>query len=103
MFQCHACGGIASREDFVNEVFTIDGRRVLVEQIPAEICDCCDEATFSRVTTEKVRSLIHGGGHPIAYRYRCVRAGVRFSVKVRSAMANFGGKAGGKIGANGSE
>ena len=46
MFQCHVCGGTASREDFVNEVFTIDGRRVLVEHIPADICERCGEATF---------------------------------------------------------
>src|SRR5207253_9233457 len=46
MFQCHVCGGTASREDFVNEVFTIEGRRVLVEHIPADICERCGEATF---------------------------------------------------------
>jgi len=44
--------------------FTIDGRRVLVEHIPAQICERCGEATFSRETTEKIRRLVHGEGHP---------------------------------------
>jgi len=65
MFLCHVCGFTTSREDFVSEVFTIDGRRVLVEHIPAQVCERCSEATFSRTTTERVRSLIYGGGTPI--------------------------------------
>ena len=65
MFRCHVCGSTAAREDFVNEVFTIGDRRVLVEHIPAQICERCGEATFSRDTTEKVRNLVHGQGHPI--------------------------------------
>ena len=35
MFNCHVCGSTAARDEFVSEVFTIDGRRVLVEHIPA--------------------------------------------------------------------
>ncbi len=65
MFKCHVCGAAAAREDFVSEVFTIDDRRVLVEHIPAQICERCGEATFSRATTEKVRTLVHGGGRPV--------------------------------------
>lgn len=65
MFKCHVCGGIAAREDLVSEVFTVDGRRVLVERIPAQVCERCGEATFSRVTTEKVRRLVHGEGRPV--------------------------------------
>ena len=65
MFQCHVCGATASREDFVSEVFEIDGRPVLVEHIPAQICQRCGEATFSRSTTEKVRNLVRQGGTPV--------------------------------------
>ena len=57
MFKCHVCGSTEAREDFVNEVFAIGDRRVLVEHIPAQICGRCGEATFSRATTEKVRRL----------------------------------------------
>jgi YgiT-type zinc finger domain-containing protein len=65
MFKCHVCGGTAAREDLVSEVFTVDGRRALVERIPAQVCERCGEATFSRVTTEKVRRLVHGEGQPV--------------------------------------
>ena len=65
MFRCHVCGSTVAREDFVNEVFAIGDRRVLVEHIPAQICERCGEATFSRATTEKVRSLVHGEGRPV--------------------------------------
>ena len=65
MFKCHVCGSTAAREEFVSEVFTIDGRSVLAEHIPAQVCERCGEATFSRTTTEKVRRLVHGEGRPV--------------------------------------
>ena len=65
MFRCHVRGGTSAREDLVSEVFTIDGRRVLVERIPAQLCERCGEPTFSRATTEKVRRLVHGEGRPV--------------------------------------
>ena len=64
MFRCHVCGNTTAKSDFVSEVFVIDGRRVLVEHIPAQICERCGEATFSRETTERVRRLVHGEGQP---------------------------------------
>jgi HTH-type transcriptional regulator / antitoxin MqsA len=65
MFKCHLCGNTAARADFVSEVFTVKGKPVLVERIPAQVCERCGEATFSRETTEKVRRLVHGGGQPV--------------------------------------
>jgi HTH-type transcriptional regulator/antitoxin MqsA len=59
MFSCQVCGGTAARNEFVSEVFTVDGRRVLVEHIPAQVCERCGEPTFSRQTTERVRRLVH--------------------------------------------
>jgi HTH-type transcriptional regulator / antitoxin MqsA len=59
MFKCHVCGSTTAKNEFVSEVFTIDGRRVLVEHIPAQVCERCGEATFSRETTEKIRRLVH--------------------------------------------
>ena len=47
MFNCHVCGNTAARNEFVSEVFTIDGRPVLVEHIPAQLCERCGEPTFS--------------------------------------------------------
>ncbi|MDE2060554.1 MAG: YgiT-type zinc finger protein [candidate division NC10 bacterium] len=65
MFTCHVCGHTAARSEFMSEVFMIDGRRVLVEHIPTQVCQRCGEATFSRETTEKIRQLVRGVGQPI--------------------------------------
>lgn len=65
MFKCHVCGNTSAKSDFVNEIFTVEGRRMLVEQIPAQVCERCGEATFSRETTEKIRRLVHGAGQPV--------------------------------------
>lgn len=65
MFRCHVCGNGTSRSESVSEVFAIDGRRVLVERIPAEVCERCGEMTFSRETTERIRRLVHETGRPI--------------------------------------
>ena len=60
MFNCHVCGNTAAKPEFVSEVFTIEGRRVLVEHIPAQVCERCGEAVFSRETTEPIRKMVHG-------------------------------------------
>lgn len=65
MFNCHVCGHNTAKSELVSEVFNIDGRRVLVEEIPAQVCEHCGEATFSRETTEQIRRMVHGDGRPI--------------------------------------
>ncbi|WKZ48624.1 MAG: YgiT-type zinc finger protein [Anaerolineales bacterium] len=65
MFKCHVCGSTEYREELVNEVFQIDGKPVLVENIPAQVCERCGEEIFSRQTTENVRLLVHGKAKPI--------------------------------------
>jgi YgiT-type zinc finger domain-containing protein len=65
MFKCHVCGGEAAKSEFVSDVFNVDERRVLVEHIPALVCERCGEATFSRETTERIRQLVHSHTHPV--------------------------------------
>jgi HTH-type transcriptional regulator / antitoxin MqsA len=65
MFQCHVCGGTEARQALVTEIFEINGRRILVENIPAQVCTHCGESTFSRETTEKVRRMVHGEAEPV--------------------------------------
>jgi len=65
MFQCHVCGAKEARSELVDEVFLIDGRFVLVENIPATVCAHCGEVTFSRETAEKIRRMVHGQAEPI--------------------------------------
>ncbi|MEW5889695.1 MAG: type II toxin-antitoxin system MqsA family antitoxin [Pseudomonadota bacterium] len=64
MFKCEVCGGTEAREEFVEEVFHVDGRYVLVEHIPAMVCARCGEKTFSRETAEGVRRMVHGKAKP---------------------------------------
>jgi YgiT-type zinc finger domain-containing protein len=65
MFRCHVCGSTEAREDFVDEIFQIDHKHLLVEQIPATVCERCGEKIFSRETTERIRRLIHGEAKPV--------------------------------------
>ena len=64
-FKCHVCGSAAAKSEFVSEVLEVDGQRVLVNHIPAQVCTRCGEAAFSRETTERIRLLVHGAGRPV--------------------------------------
>lgn len=65
MFKCHVCGSAQARQELVSEVFQIDGKPVLVENIPAQVCERCGEEIFSSETVEKVRKLVHGRARPV--------------------------------------
>lgn len=65
MFRCHVCGSTGANQELVSEVFVIDGKRVLVEGIPASVCARCGEATFGRETTERIRRMVHGEAKPV--------------------------------------
>ncbi|NUO84381.1 YgiT-type zinc finger protein [candidate division KSB1 bacterium] len=64
MFRCHVCGSLEAKEEHTDEVFQIERKHLLVENVPALVCVRCGEKTFSRETTEKVRSLIHDKAQP---------------------------------------
>lgn len=65
MFKCHVCGSEGSHGTYVSEVFNINGKFHLVEDIPAMVCDRCQEEVFSRETTERIRLMLHGKEKPI--------------------------------------
>jgi len=65
MFECHVCGSTEARMELVSEVFRVDGKPVLVENIPAQVCARCGEEIFSRETTENVRLIVYGKKKPI--------------------------------------
>lgn len=65
MSHCPICGSGESKMEYVSEVFQIDGKPILVESIPATVCQRCGEATFSRKTAEEVRQLVQGGQKPL--------------------------------------
>lgn len=64
MFQCHVCGGTVATSGTMNEVFEIDGRLVMVEQIPVTVCARCGEEIVSRETAEHIRQLAHSQQQP---------------------------------------
>ena len=65
MFSCPVCNSSQSRVELVEEAFKIDGRHILVDHVPSEICQHCGERSFSRETTEKVRRMVHSGAKPL--------------------------------------
>lgn len=65
MFRCHVCGSTEPKKEYVNEIFQIDDKPVLVEHIPAMVCLRCGEETFSRETTELIRRMVHGEAKPV--------------------------------------
>jgi YgiT-type zinc finger domain-containing protein len=64
MFTCAICGAREGRDEFVEEVFRVDGNCVLVDHIPARVCARCGEGTFNREITEGVRLMVHGRASP---------------------------------------
>jgi HTH-type transcriptional regulator / antitoxin MqsA len=65
MFHCLVCGSGEAHEETVSEVFFIDEKPVLVENIPAQGCSHGGEATFDRETTEEIRRMLHEKKVPV--------------------------------------
>jgi YgiT-type zinc finger domain-containing protein len=52
------------KQDIVTQIFLIEGKPVIIEDIPAKICVRCEEAIFDISTAEKIRLMIHGNARP---------------------------------------
>jgi YgiT-type zinc finger domain-containing protein len=64
MFDCSICRSKELRRELANQVFEMNGRRVLVENIPALVCERCGDATFDFEVGERIRTMIHGASKP---------------------------------------
>ena len=62
MSSCSVCGSAERKDEFVDEVFNVEGEYALVARVPSIVCTKCGERSFSRETTEKVRKLVHEQG-----------------------------------------
>lgn len=51
-------------QEYVDEFFRVGGETILVEQAPAQACDRCGEAAFSRETVEKARRMAQEHSQP---------------------------------------
>ena len=65
MFKCHFCNSEKSHPENISEIFQIDGKFHLVENIPTTVCSNCGEVTLSRLTTEHIRVMLHNNSQPI--------------------------------------
>ncbi len=59
MHTCEVCGSHHARDETVEEIFHIQNRYVLVENIPATVCRQCGEKTFSAETAESLRRMLN--------------------------------------------
>ena len=64
MFRCSVCGADECHEEKVEEVFHLGDQYVLVDNMPAAVCNRCGDMTFSADTVERVRVLVHGQTRP---------------------------------------
>jgi YgiT-type zinc finger domain-containing protein len=61
---CDVCGSASFHTALVSRTFTVDGRLLVVEGIPAEICERCEAASFSAEVGEQLRRLIQEPHQP---------------------------------------
>ena len=64
MNKCDVCGNTTFRPQQVDEVFRIGDQFLMVEGIPARVCERCGDATFDRQTAESIRHMAHAEHHP---------------------------------------
>ena len=64
MKKCEVCGNIVFHQETVNEFFRVGGDTMLVEHVPAQVCDRCGETAFDRDTVEKVRRIVQEHSQP---------------------------------------
>jgi YgiT-type zinc finger domain-containing protein len=61
---CETCGNKTFHAATSTETFHVGGRLVVVEDIPAQICDRCGAPSFAAQVAERVRRLIHESHAP---------------------------------------
>ena len=56
MFVCAVCGADDGREELVEQVFNIEGRRLLVEGVPCMVCARCGGQSFRWVSSNLAKT-----------------------------------------------
>ena len=58
------CGLENSRTEYTNDIFNIEGKFYLIEDIPAKVCYRYGEEVFSAETTERIKLMLHSENKP---------------------------------------
>lgn len=61
---CEVCGVGRRERKTVDEAFLVNGRWVVVEHIPADVCSHCGEISFDADIGERVRQIVQSGQRP---------------------------------------
>lgn len=64
--RCDVCGG-QLHHTLTTYTQEYEGRIIVVENVPAWVCDQCGEAYFDPDVVEQVQNLIWSGGAPVRY------------------------------------
>ncbi len=64
MFKCHVCGSEEGEPKTVTQMFILEERPLMIEEVPASVCSRCGEAVFDISTVEKIRKMVHGDAKP---------------------------------------
>lgn len=55
---CEVCGIGQRKARKIRYSLTIDGRRILVDNVPAEVCERCGEVTLSPDVVERLQQIV---------------------------------------------
>ncbi len=58
---CEVCGVGTREQRRIDKAFEIDGRWVVVEKFPAEVCWHCGEVTIAGDVAEEIRRIVREG------------------------------------------
>lgn len=56
--RCDNCGHDEFRHERVDRTFNVNGQVILVEHIPAHVCERCGDPSFDASVGERVRMLV---------------------------------------------
>lgn len=62
--KCAVCGSTEFLHTHITEHYEIDGKTVIVENIPARVCKRCGDVVISAETTEYLRIMLHENPTP---------------------------------------
>jgi len=62
---CNNCGNNEFENDLISRTFIVKNKLYLIENIPAKVCNRCEEPLLTIETAEKIRLLLNSRKKPI--------------------------------------